>query len=433
MRKISRIMAFLLCAVLLSATLAGCAGAVKDPIMESGEQEISLAFYELMLSRMKGELAREKHDVSAGSDFWSQTVASTGQTREQYYNALVLDRCRTYLAAAVLFDEEGLSLSEAELAEIDDEIAFYVEYDGKGSEEKLDAILSKYGADTEELRQIYVIEAKYRSLMTRLYGADGSQIADNVKEEYYEQNYYRFKQILVSNFYYEYQKDAFGNVIYFDPETAKPVYDSKNGKVHYDDEGERVVDSFGVVIYFDEQGAVLYDTSKGYPTPTLDENGQAIVYKYTDAEMAQRYSSAVSLMGQLKKGNYSAFEAEMPKWEIYSGADAYYPDGYYLSRVEADGYGQYMLDILESLENMEDGEIKLVESEHGYHIVMKYALDDGKFGDGEYAEWFASFNESLQNKLFLDKCGRIFDNITVNQKNLDKARSIANIGVNYNY
>lgn len=433
MKKISRIMAFALVAVILCATLAGCANTVKDPILESGKQQISLAFYEFMLSRMKGELARDKNDVSAQSDFWSQSVTSTGQTREQYYNALVLEQCKNYLAAAMLFDEEGLTLSDAELAEIDEEIAFYVEYDGKKSEEKLDAILSKYGADTDELRSIYIIEAKYRKLMTRLYGTDGSQISDTVKEEYYEQNYYRFKQILVSNFYYEYQKDELDNVIYFDPETSKPIYDTKNGEVHYDDDGERVVDSFGVVIYFDEQGNVLYDTEKGYPTPILDENGEAIVYKYTDAEMAERYACVLGLMNKLQKGNYAAFEAEMPKWEIYSGADDYYPDGYYLSRIESDGYGQYMLDILSSLEDMDNGDIGYIESEHGYHIVMKYALDEGKFGDGEYAEWFASFNESLQNKLFLDRCGKIYQNITVNEENLKKARSIVQIGTNYNY
>ena len=426
-------MAFALVAVFLCVTFSGCANTVKHPILESGKQQISLAFYEFMLSRMKGDLAREKYDVSAQSDFWSEIVTSTGQTQAQYYNALVLDQCKNYLAAAMLFDEEGLTLSDAELAEIDDEIAFYIEYDGKGSGEKLNAILSKYGVDTDELRQIYIIEAKYRKLMIRLYGSDGAQIADTVKQEYYEQNYYRFKQILVSNFYYEYQKDTEGHIIYFDPETSKPLYDTKNGKVHYDDDGERVVDSFGVVIYFDEQGNALYDTEKGYPTPTLDDNGEAIVHKYTDAEMAERYASVVSLMSSFKEGNFAAFEAEMPKWEIYSGADDYYPDGYYLSRIESDGYGQYMLDILASLEDMADGDIECVESEHGYHIVMKYELDEGKFGEGEYAEWFANFNESLQNKLFLDRCGEIYQNITVNEENLKKARSIVQIGTNYNY
>ena len=433
MKIVLKTAAFALAVMLLCASLFGCAAKVKNPVLECEEQGISLAFYELMLSRMKGDLARDKQDVSADSRFWSEKLDSTGQSHEEYYNELVLDRCKNYLAAAILFDEEDLTLSEADLAVIDEEIAFFIEYDGKGSQDKLDAILSKYGTDTDGLREIYMIEAKYQKLMTRLYGVDGSQIADTVKQEYYEQNYYRFKQILVSNFYYAYQKDTYGCEIYFDPETSKPVYDTKNGKVQYDSDGERLEDAFGVDIFFDEEGMPLYDKSKGFKAPTLDDDGEAIVYKYSDAEMAERYAEVERLMNSLQKGNFAAFEAEIPNFEVYSGADSYYADGYYLSRVESDGYGKYMLDILESLENMEDGEIELVESEHGYHIVMKYALDDGKFGDGEYAEWFANFNTALQNKLFTDKCASIYEKITVVQKNLDKARSIVSIGINYIY
>ena len=333
----------------------------------------------------------------------------------------------------MLFDREGKELTDAELASIDEEISFYIEYDGKGEEEKLDAILSKYGADVEQLREIYVIEAKYRKLMARLYGVDGSQIADTVKQEYYEQNYYRFKQILVSNFYYEYQKDLYGLTIYFDPETSKPIYDTQNGSVKYDAFGARLKDEFGVEIYFGSDGQPLYNTQRGYPSPTLDDNGEAIVYKYSDAEMAERELLAENLMNSLTEGNFAAFEAEMPEWEIYSGADAYYADGYYLSRIESDGYGKYMLDILSSLEGMDVGDIKCIESEYGYHIVMKYELDEGKFGDGEYAEWFEGFNTALQNKLFLDKCKSIFEKIDLNDENLEKARSITEIGTNYNY
>ena len=64
----------------------------------------------------------------------------------------------------------------------------------------------------------------------------------------------------------------------------------------------------------------------------------------------------------------------------------------------------------------------------GFEVV-----DEGKFGDGEYAEWFEGFNTALQNKLFLDKCKSIFEKIDLNDENLEKARSITEIGTNYNY
>ena len=161
-RLCTRVAALVIAAIMLCIFTVSCGG--SGALLKYGDNEISLSFYELMLSRMKGELARKKLDVESDSEFWSYTDAS-GKTREEYYGELVLDRCKNYLAALELFETEGLTLTDAELAAIDEEIAFYIEYDGQGSRNKLDAILSKYGTDTDGLREIYVIEAKYKKLM----------------------------------------------------------------------------------------------------------------------------------------------------------------------------------------------------------------------------------------------------------------------------
>ncbi len=427
-KTLVRAVSALLAAIMLSVSMAGCSARVKDPIMEYENYGISKSFYEFMLSRTKGELGRKKLDVEPASELWTKKVEATGESFEQYYNRATLDKCRNYLAAMVLFDKEGFKLANDAIAEIDEEIEFYLQYDGNGSEKKLDAILSKYGVSAEELREIYIMEAKYRELISKLYGS----ISDGVKQEYYEQNYVRFKQIFISNFYYKYQTDEQGNVIYFDPETSKPIYDIENGKVIYV-EGYSIKDQFDQPIYYDENGRIVYDTEKGYPTPELDENGEAVTYKYTDEQMKEREAEAKALGESLMAGNYAAFEAEMPKWELYEGSDEYYADGYYLSRIESHGYQKYMLDILEKLEGMNDGDIGTVESDMGYHIIMKYELDDGKFGNSEYAEWFASFESSLQNKLFLDRCAKFYFDIKINDETLAGARSIKQMGTNYNY
>lgn len=428
---LSRLAALALVCAVACCMLASCSTDKKDAVLELGEHKISISFYEFMLSRMKGELARDKNDVASDSDFWKDSVSI--MTRDEYYNALVLEKCKNYLAAMVLYDEEGLALPAATLAKIEEEIDFYVDYDGQGSEKKLNAILEKYGVDINELREIYIIEAKYQQLMTLLYGADASQISDAVKSEYYEENYYRFKQIFVSNYYYKYQLDEQGRVIYFDPETSKPVYDTKNGHKIYGSDGMAIKDSYGNPIYYGDDGYILYDRERGYPTPILDANGEAVRYEYTDEEMEIRVGRMQLLMNKLEDGDFAAFEAEMPDWKLYDGADEYYTDGYYLSRIECAGYESYMLEILDVLEHSHVGDVNLVESRYGYHIVMKYELDDGKFGDPEYAEWFASFNESLKNKLFLDKCKAFYDDISINADNYEKARSIKEIGTNYDY
>ena len=418
--------------VLCIIPLSSCAEEVKDPVMEHGENAISLEIYEFLLSRTKATLARRGYDVSANSEFWGKEYGTSGLTNEQYYSKVAAETCKKYLAALAVFDEEGMTLSDAKLAAIDEEIGFYIEYDGKGDEAKLDAILAKYGTSTEGLRKMYELEAKYNAVITALYGSGASQIAGNVKDEYYKENYHRFKQILIANYYYEYVVDTEGDTVYFDPENGKPIYDT-SGEYHYDDKGNRIVDDYGVAIRYDKDGNILYDTKKGKPAPTKDENGKAIEHKYTDEEMAERVAKIEGIIAAANGGNYAAFEKEMPDWVVYAGADEYCPDGYYFSDIEAGAYDENMIKLLTALKGMNVGEVRAVEGENGYHVIMKYELDAGKYENSGYAEWFLEFDASLINKLFADKCAKYYDGITINQENIDKATSIRNIGVNYDY
>ena len=432
-KNIKRIACLVLVIVLSMAALSSCAEIVRDPIMECEGQKISLEMYEFMLSRMKGSLARQGIDTSSTSEFWGEMHGDTGLTNEQYYNKAVIDTCKNYLAALIIFEEEGMTLPQTTIDAIDEEISFYIEYDGDGDEEKLDLILQKYGTTTEGLRRIYEIEAKYNAVVSALYGSGASQIAGNVKDEYYKENYYRFKQILVANFYYKDEVDENGDTVYFNPETGKPIYDSK-GSYQYDEKEQRVLDEYGVAIRFAEDGKTrLYDTEKGKPAPEKDASGHAVEYYYTNEEMAEREAKARELAESIGKGNFSAFEAEMPNWELYAGAEEYCPEGYYLSDIEAGAYDDTMKAILASLKEMQVGEVRNVESLNGYHLVMKYALDAGKYENSEYAQWFYEFDSSLTSKLFRDKCGKYFEKIELNDDNIAKAKSIKFVGQNYDY
>lgn len=430
--NIIRVLCLLLAVALFTAALASCANEVKDPIMEYDGEGISLEMYEFVLSRMKGSLARLGYDVSATSSFWTEMHGDSGLTNEEFYTNAVIDTCKNYLAALAMCREEGIELSDYTLEAIDEEIAFYVDYDGKGSVEKLDLILSKYGTTTEGLRKIYEVEAKYNLIISELYGEDASLIAGNVKDEHYKANYYRFKQILISNFYYEYVTDKQGDVIYYDSESGKPIYDT-NGEYHYTEEGERIVDEYGVAIRYDEDGNILYDKENGKPAPTKDEDGKAIEHKYSEEEMTERIGKIEGILAAAANKNYAAFEAEIPNWQVYVGAGEYCPDGYYLSDIEVSAYDKSMRDILAELKTMAVGEVRVVEGDSGYHVIMRYELDAGKYENSEYAEWFSEFNDSLIDKLFYDKCAKYFDKIELNEENIGKARSIKNVGVNYDY
>lgn len=430
--RILKTVSFILALAVIAAVAISCKPQeqVEDPILECDGQAIPLSFYEFLLSRMKGTLARNKYDVKSDS-FW-ESEAADGLSYEEYFNSSILDSCKNYLAALVIFEEEGLELPKSKLQDIEEEIAFYISYDGDDSEEKFNQLIEEFGVDVGSLRDSYTIEAKYEYLISYLYG-NGSLIADTVKEEYYSENYYRFKQILITNFYYEYEEDEQGNIIYFDTESGERVYDKANGSFIYDENGNKLRDDDGKVIYFDADGKILYDTENGQPSVILDENGEAKQYFYTDEQMKERKDKADGIFASLSKGNYAAFESNADEInDLYMGEEIY-SDGYYFSDIESSGYEDHMLDILEALKDIECGEYALVESDYGYHIIMRYELDGGKYSDSKYSEWFNNFNASLINKLFLDKSKKVISDLTEIEENIEKARSIRDIGINFDY
>lgn len=409
---------------------------VKDPILECGEEKIPLCFYEFMLSRTKGDLARNKYDVKNAS-FWAKEYGNSGKTNEEYYNEQVLESCKRYLAAAVLFDRQGLKLTDAELAAIDEEIAYYIDlsYVGNGSVDKFNSIIKSYGVDSEGLKQCYIIEAKYNKLVSTLYG-DGSLISDGVKEEFYMENYVRFKQVLFPKFYYEYEKDTNGDLMYFDPSKGITIYDTKNGRPAFDEKGDYIVDRFGVEIYYDADGNILYDKVNGTPAVVTDDDGNGIKHNYTADELKEKKGEAQSLVDSLKTGDFAAFNAAVSSNVLILGSSNPYPDGYYLSDAEGAGYvgdSAYLSDILAALKEMSVGEVRMIESDNGYHVIMKYELDSGKSTHEDYDEWFANLDNAIINKMLNEKLATVLAEIKTIDENLQKARSIKSVGTNYDY
>ena len=435
----ARIAAIVLVICTLLSLFASCTDqerattADTSPIFECDGIELPLFFYEFMMSRVKGSLARNKHKVT-DPDFWYTVIEGDGRTYEEFYNEYVLERCKYYLAALVIFEQEGLTLPKSKLQEIEEEVQFYIEYDGKGSEDDFSASIKKYGIDAEALRRCYIIEAKYEYLMNYLYG-DGELIGDVVKDEYYKENYIRFKQILFRKYKYEYQYDEQGNLMYFDPATGKPVYDTKNGGVKYDEKGSRLKDKYGVTIYFDETGKILYDTKIGRPSEKLDEKGNAIKIYYGDVQLYSRLAEANEIANAIKKEDYASFEAKLAEVNEEEMIFETFTDGYYLSRLEEENYFdyEYIKVILAGLEDMDVGEVMVIESEHGYHVVMRYALDDSKYNDSDYTYWFGDLDNKIIFDLFGKKIDEVLPEIIVNEENIAKARSITRVGINYDY
>ena len=438
------VLAVLLVAAIIVGVFAIIAYMKKSPvIMKCEKQKIDTAFYEFMLSRVKGDLYNSGYDVDSDS-FWSTKIDGMDITYEEYYNQRVIDECKTYLTALVLFEElvaEGdiAGLPQEYYDQIDEQIQLYIDlgYIGDGSKEKLDGMLSEYGIDTDTLREIYIAEAKMQYLREYVYGGtEATKIADNVKEDYYNENYYRFKHILIGNFYYEYVRDEFGNVIYFNGDDGPALYDYEKGEKR-DDNGDGMYnkDSNNETIAYDkETGEYLYDTVNGTSRFVTDNEGNIKKFYYTKEQMAARLEMANQLCS-IEKKDFETFEKKGADSTVNTDYSKTFEvsSGIYMSEIEKSTYSGYMLEMLENLKTMAVGEIAMIESDDGYHVIMKYDLDDGAYAESANKKWFQNFNASLIDNLFSDKCQALFDNIEMNSKNIEKAKSIKDIGTNTDY
>ena len=131
--RLLRLTALLLVSVLLLLSTVSCANRTGKPMLtlekDGIKVSISVNVYELLLSRMKGTLAfygYTANGVNATSDaFWDYTDKFNGtdlQTIDEYYRNQILGNCKTFLVALYLFEREGLTLSAAAEAKIEDKL-----------------------------------------------------------------------------------------------------------------------------------------------------------------------------------------------------------------------------------------------------------------------------------------------------------------------
>lgn len=405
---------------------------VIDPILELEDgTKIPLSFYELMLSRTKASIARELGSEDLDEFFASESVVK-GKTNEEYYNEMVLESCKYYLVALSLFKSEKVELPQSYYDTIDQDIQDCIDIGYiAGSEEKLNEILSEFGVDISSYREAYIINSKYEYLHTHLYGEDGSKIADLVKNDFMKEHYHRFRQILIPSYYYEYEVDENGDNMYFDPATGDPLYDTENGEYIMGDDGNYLRDRYGVKIAFDDDGNILYDKEGGVLKTVSDS-----VEYYTKEELEAQKQKAEEIKNSISPENFSAFEAkaEALAVDVYN-VDAAITD-YFVSDIDRATYTgeyEYMDKIYSAVSGMDDGDIEVVETEYGYHVIMKYEMPDGAYGESDYSIWFENFNTALITNIFNAKCESLLSGVKLNEENFSKARSIKDIGINYDY
>ena len=443
---LKKIMILTISCMLVLTCVCGCASTGKKAMKLDGEKMTENMIL-LLMSRMKGNLASAyMFGASATQNsFWDTVLdASTGMTYDEYYTNAVLDNAKTYLAALALFDELGLKLPDSTVKEIDEELKMLVETDGEGSKSYFNSILAEYGANYNILREAYIMEAKIALLNDTLFGATGSLIDPGNYEKYYQDNYVRFRQIFFYTSDAEYVTDENGDQIYYtDVQKGKIAYKKDGAQQKTDADGKVVTDKNGdiVWVYTDEEGKerISYDkvgmgdnpTSR---SPVLDSKGNVVMRKLTTEELIAISDKVQLIMDtEAREGEYALFDSLVEKYGEDEGMDLY-PHGYYLT--ETSDYDSP--EVVKALFEMEEGEIRRVESEYGIHIVMKYTLDEGGYAKSENQDFFVtaegtySFVNLLKSDMLEDKLAPYKERIVI-EEDIIARLSMKNVGANYHY
>ncbi|MBE6535781.1 MAG: hypothetical protein E7677_04070 [Ruminococcaceae bacterium] len=442
---IKRILVLTLACILIAVSLCGCSSKGKT-LMSVDDTKMSINTYMLLLSRMKGNLASSYAfgNQAKLDSFWNTVIdASSGGTYNKYYTSIVLDNAKTYLAALALFDEMGLKLPKSTLEEIDAEIETLIMSDGNGSKANLNAKLAEYGANVDVLREAYIMEAKIALLNDTLFGVGGALIDASNYERYYKENYVRFRHVF---FYFTevvYETDVNGDDIYYSNLSDKIIAYDTSATQQIDKDGNVVKDRNGDVVYVrvDSEGKerIAYDKkgTESSPTqrnPLLDDDGKIVTRKMNTDELIALSDKVQSIIeNEAREGEYALFDSLVEKYGEDEGM-ANYPNGYYLT--ENSDYDAP--EVIEALFEMQDGEIRKVESDYGIHIVMKYKLDDGGYAKEENKDFFVtesgtySFLNLLKSQLLEEKIASYKERIVVDEALLTTV-DMKSVGANFNY
>ena len=426
----------LVCALCLPL-LVGCSGKTGKTLIEIEGVKVSVNAYELLLSRMKGALARAQGTTIEGDDFWSTVVDADNTTYEQYLRESILENAKTYAIGTYLHDKVyGLTLSKDTLDAIDAELADFIEYDGDGSKTAFNKVLAEFGVNYNILRDVYIMEAKIDALKLHLYGQNASKIADTVKDEYCTEHFVRFKQVFLASYFYVCETDENGDDVYYTKNSLGNqviCYDKENGSTKTDKDGNVIKDKDGYDVYFTEDGKIAYDKETGTTAFVFDKDGQPVVGDYTKEELAEIEKEANTILGKIPAGEYNAFEIFMEQRGEDEDAQTY-ENGYYLYNDPAN-YASYpyLESIVDALGDMEVGEVALVESDYGYHVIMKYPVEKGAHADKDNEDWFEGFEEGLVDDMFMSLCREYMDKVSVDEDLLATVPAMKDIGKNYYY
>ena len=186
----------------------------SEEVYELGPYSINEEEYAYLLSSYKRQIIEsigldETYIDTPVTDTSSMTY---GEYIEQMYRQNFEQSVYSLLYAQALFDEYGLSLTEAEQESIKNVADTIISLIGSGSTSRFDSLVSSYGFSSDAIYSVYEKQAKESAVVSYLFGKNYEKLTDDQKEDYFAENYIHFQVLVVNTLYFQTTDGKFANL-----------------------------------------------------------------------------------------------------------------------------------------------------------------------------------------------------------------------------
>ena len=154
----------------------------------------------------------------------------------------------------------------------------------------------------------------------------------------------------------------------------------------------------------------------------------------TEAELEEVEKQKDQFYEELKNSSFEEFEAKELAYLRESDPTAEfdpYDDGIYLQKnLNLAGDYAYTTEIARQLSAANVGDVIVVQSPEGWHIIKKYAHTQNAYEMEGNEGYFGDFNDKIMEKLLLSECQALYPYINISDKVLKNAPKMKDVAIN---
>lgn len=204
-----------ICAILILASclpvLASCG---VENVYELGPYSINREEYAYLMCSYKRQIleAVGLDESYINSQISAESPMTYGQYIEGMYREQFEQSVYSLLYSQALFDEYGLSLTQAQYDNIRAVANAMAHAYGGGTEKGFNKAVKQYGFTYDALYSVYEKQTKESVLVSYLYGDNYNKITDAQKDRFYKDNYIHFQILVVNTLYRQTSDGSFINL-----------------------------------------------------------------------------------------------------------------------------------------------------------------------------------------------------------------------------